>query len=47
MKIGIDGQGGLKLIFGTRALGTAFRTRRDGKVIFLVFWDFFLKKKKN
>ena len=34
---GIDGLGGLKLTYGTRAPGTTFRTRKDDKVILLLF----------
>jgi len=40
IKLDIDGQEDLKLIYGIRVLGTTFRTRRENKVIlpsFLVF----------
>jgi hypothetical protein len=49
MKIlGIDGQAGMKLIFGTTVAGEKGKVGKEDKVIFcFCFCFFFLKKKKK
>jgi hypothetical protein len=48
MKIlGIDGQAGMKLIFGTTVAGEKGKVGKEDKVIFCFFLFFFFKKKKK